>query len=140
MILPRIAIALMGLATTGTPAVLRAEAVSCPAAINVKEQLDAIPPAGWKPSVDVAPRYLAGVTFFDGDPRARASIAPTRDVAATGRDRVATWDFGVSTTPVWLACRYQQTGVSLVRQLPAAYRQCTLRYGPGGIVRSLACH
>ena len=84
-------------------------------------------------------RYLAGVTFFNGDPQENQSIAPSRDTALKGRSRIAQWHFGSSTESVWLACRYLDTGISIVRRLPASYKECQLTYGPGGVIKTLSC-
>ncbi|WP_139350436.1 STY0301 family protein [Rhodanobacter sp. B04] len=100
---------------------LFAENVSCPESISVAEALHQPPPEGWAMQSYAPVRYLAGVTFFDGDPKENQSIAPARDIATKGRERIAQWRLGSGAEPVWLACRYLDTGISLVRRLPASY-------------------
>lgn len=116
-----------------------AENVVCPSSISVKESLDHPAPDGWATQFDNSARYLAGVTFFDGDPKENQSIAPTRDAPSSGTNRTAVWRFGSSGVPVWLACQYLGTGISLSRQLPSFYKECQVVYGPGAIIKSVSC-
>jgi len=116
-----------------------AENVECPPVISVKESLEQPHPDAWIALQDNSTRYLAGVTFFDGDPKANMSIAPTRDSPVSGRDRVALWRFGSSGVPVWLGCRYLDTGVFLTRKLPASYKECRVLFAPGGIIKTINC-
>jgi len=116
-----------------------AEEVACPPSISVKESLEQPAPDKWSVRIDTSARYLAGVSFFDGDPKEAKSIAPVRDFPLSGKDRVALWNFGPSGEPVWLACRYLDTGISLSRQLSSSYKECRVTYGAGGIVKAIAC-
>lgn len=68
MISTRIAACVMILVVAGPPVALHAQDVSCPASITVKDHLETPPPAGWEVRMNGSPRYLAGVTFSDGDP------------------------------------------------------------------------
>lgn len=131
--LPRLALAAL-LATGGCSAL--AEPVACPPSITVSETLTGAAPEPWTARYDNTSRNLAGVGFFDGNPDAQRSLAPTTD--STGRNPVATWKFGSSPVPVWLSCRYQDSAVTLARPLPA-YRECRVTHGPGGIVRLIEC-
>ncbi len=116
-----------------------AETVECPPSISVKESLDQAPPPTWVAQQDNSTRYLAGVTFFDGDPKQNISIAPSSDSLSQGKNRVALWRFGSSDVAVWLGCRYQDTGIFLTQKLPAAYKECRVLYAPGGIIKSINC-
>jgi len=118
-----------------------AAGLECPASIQLHESLSSAPADGWASRIAAPERHLAGVTLFDGDPSGQASLVPTRDeaLAHSGADRVATWDLtGGGAT--WLACAYQDTGITLVRELPTGYTQCRLTYGPGGVVKAWNCH
>lgn len=121
------------------PCVAFAEQVTCPQQIVVKESLDQSLPEAWQSTADASPRYLAGVSFFDGDPKENRSIAPTSDSRARGKDRVALWRMGSSGAPVWISCHYLDTGISISRQLPLSYRECRVTYGPGGVIRYIEC-
>lgn len=112
---------------------------ACPASISVTESLDQPPSETWSAQYEHAPRYLAGVTFFDGDPQENRSIAPTRDTPTAGNRRLAVWHFGSSDVPVWLGCRYLNTGVMLTRRLPASYRECRVSYAAGGVIKGIDC-
>ncbi|MDE2368026.1 MAG: hypothetical protein KGN16_03565 [Burkholderiales bacterium] len=79
------------------------------------------------------------MTFFDGDPQENRSIAPTRDTPTAGNRRLAVWHFGSSDVPVWLGCRYLNTGVMLTRRLPASYRECRVSYAAGGVIKGIDC-
>ncbi len=114
-----------------------ADELRCPESISVQEAIAQAPADGWNVDVASTPRYLAGVSFFDGEPSRQVSLAPMRDVAA-GRDRVATWRL-TGEGPVWFVCRYLDTGVRLAKALPNKYTECKVTYGPGGIVRSVHC-
>ncbi|MBU6257760.1 MAG: hypothetical protein KGL18_08520 [Burkholderiales bacterium] len=132
--------AIAALALSSLPA-SRAHAaeVACPASIKVAETLDPPPPESWSAQYDHAPRYLAGVTFFDGDPKENRSIVPTRDTPTAGKRRLAVWRFGSSAVPVWLGCRYLNTGVLLARRLPDSVRACRVSYAAGGVVERIDC-
>jgi hypothetical protein len=116
-----------------------AENVVCPSSIAVKESLEHQAPEGWATQYDNSIRYLVGVTFFDGDPKENKSIAPIRDSPLSEKDRISLWRFGSSGVPVWLGCKYLDTGVSLTRQLSISYEECRVSYGPGGIIKAINC-
>lgn len=115
-----------------------ADTLACPQPIRTEETLAGAPPQDWQVSVDAAPRYLAGVTFYAGQPSEQASLAPDRDVRA-GKLRKASWRFEGSTEPIWFACRYLDSGVTLSKPLPAAYKQCEVSYSAGGIIAAINC-
>lgn len=133
----RLAVVATTVATLGTLAL--AEPIACPPSISVKEALDKTAPEPWAARFDASSRALAGVSFFDGDPNDQRSIAPVRDSPLAGRDRVATWRFGTSSVPVWLVCRYLDSGATLSRPLPTTYRECRATYGAGGIIKAIDC-
>lgn len=129
---------LVALGSLSLGGVASAEVLPCPASLEIRETLASQVPEGWALKSGDASRYLAGVSFFDGDPAEQVSLAPTRDTRS-GNDRIAIWSFGKSSKSIWLACRYLQSGLSLTRALPATYTQCRLLYAPGGIVKNLTC-
>ncbi|MFC0400782.1 STY0301 family protein [Paraburkholderia rhizosphaerae] len=115
-----------------------AEDLPCPPSIAVNESLNQPAPEGWRVEHGISDHFLAGVTFFDGDPKDRMSIAPTHD-EQTGRENTSTWDLGSGSTRVWLACRYLDTGIMFSRPLPKTFTTCRVVTGPGSIVRSVSC-
>jgi hypothetical protein len=106
-----------------------ADAVHCPSTIEVKQQL-AAPAPGWSVTSDRMPHQLAGVTFFDGKPEEKASLAPDKQVVIKGKS-VASWAFDGSARPIWVACQYAGTNVVLTRELPRSTRTCSITYTTG---------
>ena len=103
-----------------------ADVIRCPPTIGVKQQLAAQVP-GWSIASEGLPRQLAGLTFFDGKPEEKASLAPDKQVGVKGKT-VASWTFGVSGRPIWAACRYSSTDIVLTRELPKNIRTCAVTY------------
>jgi hypothetical protein len=112
--------------------------LECPQPIRADEQLAESAPDGWSAATDASPRYLEGVSFFDGPPEKQASLAPTRD-AKSGRHRVAVWTFGDGEVPVWVVCRYLSSGITLLKPLPTSYRECRVSYGAGEMITAIEC-
>lgn len=101
------------------------DGVRCPPEIKVKQLLTVQVP-GWSTGSDGAPHHLAGLTFFEGKPEERASLAPDKQTVATGKT-VASWTFGANSS-TWVACRYAATDVLLTRELPKTIRTCSIVY------------
>jgi hypothetical protein len=112
-----------------------ADAVHCPPTIQVKQQL-AVPVPGWSVTTDGMPHQLAGLTFFDGKPEEKASLAPDKQVAVKGKS-VASWMFDVSSRSIWVACQYAWTNVVLTRELPKGTRTCSVTYTAGVTIAGL---
>ena len=136
----------MIIAFTGTLTVLTAfvpavaAEIACPSSILVKESLGQTPPNDWTPHAATFPRNLSGISFFDGPIENDVSIAPQRDYPVKKRGvRIAVWNFGKNPSPVWLLCRYADTGVGLAKELASTNQECRVAYGPGGIVHSIEC-
>ncbi len=121
-----------------TPISFAAE-IFCPPQIQVEEKIANEPPAGWAARTANPIRYLGGVTVFDGDPVEQVSLVPDTDRRATGKDRIATWKFVKPKNPIWLACSYNGTAITVVKPLPAGVRACALTYSPGIIVKKISC-
>jgi hypothetical protein len=112
-----------------------ADVVQCPPTIAVKQQLVAAV-LGWSVTSDGMPHQLAGLTFFDGKPEDKASLAPDKNVAGKGKS-VASWTFDASGRPIWLACQYAGTNVVLTRELPRGTRTCSITYTAGVTIAGL---
>ena len=110
----------------GPARLFAADPVQCPPRIEVNQRL-AVQIPGWSAISDQIPHQLAGLTFFDGNPRDQASLAPDKQTTVNGKT-VAVWTFGVSGRPIWVACRYAATDVMLTRELPRAVRTCSIAY------------
>lgn len=124
----RIVCALILVATVVSKMGHTADQVQCPAKIEVKEQIAAAV-AGWTPASDDLPHRFAGLTFFDGKPGEKASLAPDSESKANGK-LVSTWKFVSGDRGLWVACHYAGTAVTLTRELPASVRACTVTFNP----------
>jgi len=70
------------------------------------------------------------ITFFDGPPEENASLVNDSTSRIGGKD-IATWRFGASRVrPLWVACGYSGTSISLARNLPTNIRSCSVTYNP----------
>jgi hypothetical protein len=112
-----------------------ADVVQCPPTIQVKQQL-AVPVPGWSVTEDGMPHQLAGLTFFDGKPEEKVSLAPEKQVAIKGKS-VASWRFDVISRSIWVACQYAWTNVVLTRELPKGTRTCSVTYTAGVTIAGL---
>lgn len=111
-----------------------ADPVGCPMTIQVTEQL-AAPVAGWTAASDGMPHLLASLTFFDGKPEEKASLAP--DTHLTYRSSsVSIWKFAQA-RPTWVMCQYSGTSVTLTRELPRNTSICMVSYARGVTIAGL---
>ena len=111
-----------------------ADPIGCPKTIQVKEQL-AAPVTGWTAASDGMPHQLAGLTFFDGKPEEKASLAPDGQ-ATQHSETISTWKFD-KTRPTWVMCHYSGTSVTLARELPRNISACTIAYARGVTIAGL---
>ena len=120
---------LMTLTIAASATAWAADAVQCPLKIEVNQRL-AVQAPGWSAISDALPHQLAGLTFFDGNPADKASLAPDKQVKINGKS-VASWVFPAGDRPTWVACRYAWTEVQLARALPKSTRTCSITYSTG---------
>lgn len=113
--------------------------LECPDSIVVHEALAKAAPTGWETRQHPVPKRLDGIAVFDGDPERQFSLAPTSE-EESGEGFAAFWSFGEDPAPVWLSCRYVDTALTLVRQLPTGVRECRVHYAAGRVIRSIDCH
>ena len=121
-----------------TPISFAAE-IFCPPQIQVQEKIATEAPDGWTARTADPVRYLGGVTVFDGDPVEQVSLVPDIDRRAAGKDRIATWKFVKPRNPIWLACSYNGTAITVVKPLPAGVRACAQTDSPGIIIKKISC-
>ncbi len=114
---------------------------ACPATIRVEPQKLAAPVAGWSVvATRPEPHQLQAITFFDGDPKEEASLAPDRSTKLQ-----QTWEFGAAQRPQWLTCRYTGTSVVIGKVLPKQVKACTVTYvanesiGGSPVIQKLVC-
>jgi hypothetical protein len=108
---------------------MAADATLCPSTIRVRTELVA-PVTGWTPMQNDTPVQLAGITFYDGPPAEKASLAYDQMTKA-GRKQIASWrlpaDAGRAT---WVSCSYSGTTIELTRSLPPKTTACQVTYDP----------
>lgn len=106
-----------------------AETVACPDVITTRQELTSSP-SGWSPMLDDTPHNLAGITFYDGPPAEKASLAYDHLKHGKAED-LATWTFTKQEDRrIWLVCSYAGTAVELSRTLPPQITTCTVTYDP----------
>jgi len=103
-----------------------ANGAMCPPALATTQSLKQVP-AGWE-TLDVRESSaLSSAGFFAGHPREMAELAPSarkqsKNVLAN------TWNFSSRQGAIWLKCNYQDTAMSLSKQLADDVTTCTIRY------------
>ncbi|HXS94338.1 MAG TPA: STY0301 family protein [Candidatus Limnocylindrales bacterium] len=112
-----------------------ADFTGCPAQVAVSPQRIARAVPGWTPlTAEDAIHRLASVTFYDGHPSEKASLAPDAE-----NRRVQTWTFAAQSRAYWITCGYSSTTVVLARELGREVRKCVVRYDGAGAVSSVSC-
>jgi hypothetical protein len=102
-----------------------AATVDCPGIINTHQTLQQ-EINGWNgyTAATDAQQVLQGVTFYDRHPSENASLAPDNE---TPKDNKLVWSFDQKDN-IWVACRYSNTNVQLIKKLPKALDNCTVTY------------
>jgi len=120
-----------------------AEGDICPAHLETRQSVKAPYPFQAVPGESASP--LMGITFFDGDPKDEASLAPDDEKKVTGTT-VSTWKFaGSDKSSTFVRCSYFGTSVQLQRRLVPAPGTCTVTYdanvSTGGLptILKIAC-
>ena len=110
--------------------------VSCPDTIDVNQHL-AGSVEGWTTILDDTPHRLAGITFYDGPPKDRASLVYDQRTKAGGNE-IAKWQFiSAGDRRIWLACSYAGTAIVLAKALPAETSTCSVTYNPRQLIAGL---
>jgi hypothetical protein len=108
---------------------MAADATLCPSTIRVRQELVAAV-AGWSAMQNDSPVQLAGITFYDGPPAEKASLAYDQ-ITKAGRKQVATWRFATEAgRATWVSCNYSGTTVELTQSLPSKTTSCEVSYDP----------
>jgi hypothetical protein len=103
-----------------------AEGDICPAHLETRQSAKAPYPYQLVPSNDASP--LMGVTFFDGDPKDEASLAPDNGKKAAGTT-VSTWKFAADDKlGIFVRCSYLGTALQLQRRLVPTPGTCAVTY------------
>lgn len=110
-------------------------APDCPAKIEVKQTLASHLP-GWSVGTDDAPHLLAGMTFFDGNPGEKASLAPDSENSHNGKT-ISLWTFAASARSTWVSCQYAGTDIVLRRELLRSTRACSITYSTNESIAGL---
>ncbi|GAA5175294.1 hypothetical protein GCM10025771_07040 [Niveibacterium umoris] len=97
-------------------------ATICPPQLDSNETLPQAPQA-WSVERSTTPRWLKGITVFDGPPGELASLRPEEQ--AGGRRLLWRFD-SPSPRGIWIACQYDGSRLMLTRRLEPAPRLCEL--------------
>ena len=93
--------------------------------VETKQAL-AAPQSGWTAGLSELPTEAVGVSVFDGPPEEMADLVPESKDGADTRSDI--WDLSQNDRGYWLVCRYANTTVTLIRQLPATVTRCEAVY------------
>jgi hypothetical protein len=122
-----------------------ADTGTCPAKIDVSQQLTAAVP-GWTATLDDTPHQLAGITFYDGTPQEKASLVYD-SMTKVATKQVAKWSFAQATSrQTWISCSYSGTSVELTKSLPPKTTACEVTYNPRQqvaglpVIEKISCH
>ena len=86
--------------------------------------------AGWTATQDDTPHQLAGITFYDGPPQEKASLAYD-NMMKTAAKQIGKWSFTpVASRQTWISCSYSGTSVELAKSLPPKTSACEVTYDP----------
>ncbi|MFO1187621.1 MAG: STY0301 family protein [Alphaproteobacteria bacterium] len=99
----------------------------CPASLTTTQTAAAVP-AGFTASVEAASAPFMGLTFFDGKPSDKASLAPDEE-KPMGETLVSTWTFPPGNPRgYYLRCSYFGTQIALQRALDPIITKCWVTY------------
>lgn len=100
------------------------EAAICPASIQTQQSAPKVPYPFIAVAAKTTTSQLKGLTFFDGDPKDQASLAPDSENKVGGQI-VSTWTFPPGNErPTYVRCLYEDTSVVLQRTLDAKITSC----------------
>ncbi len=101
-----------------------AQSFTCPPSIAVDERPAAV--EGFTAVPGDGPHAFRFVSFFDGDPKDLADLAPDTD-EDKGDKIVETWQLvAVPGNRITVICRYDDTDATLQTLLPETIKSCTL--------------
>lgn len=99
----------------------------CPAALTTTQTATSVP-AGFSASIQAAPAPFMGLTFFDGNPRDKVSLAPDEE-KPSGDTLVSMWKFPPGNPRgYYLQCGYFGTQIALQRALDPIITKCWVTY------------
>jgi hypothetical protein len=103
-----------------------AESDICPARLDTRQSAKAPYPYELVPGDGASP--LMAITFFDGNPKDEASLAPDGEKKAAGTT-VSTWKFAADDKlGLFVRCSYFGTSLQLQRRLVPTPAMCTVTY------------
>jgi hypothetical protein len=112
--------------------------LDCPQQIHTTQQMIDTP-AGFTSMSSPSTHYWTSVTFYSGEPKEQASLAP--DKTSKGKMH---WVFSENDT-IYLSCGYNQTQLELYKKLPNHIHSCTVFFDTtvmtvgGGVPKKIAC-
>jgi len=104
-----------------------ASSVVCPANITVAESV--APISGWTGAPAKAQHSFQRISVYNGTPGNQEYDLAPDDEKEKGTRITQTWDLkAYRTMNIFLRCRYHDTSVVLLRDLPPDLTACTLRF------------
>jgi hypothetical protein len=108
-----------------------ARPVVCPASIRVNESAEAVP--GWTTSGSTTQHRFERISVYNGNAGGQEFELAPDDQKQQGSRITQSWMLkGYRTMNIFLRCRYHDSSVVLLRDLPPEIGSCTLRFTIGG--------
>lgn len=132
-----------------------ADDYTCPVALEVREKLGS-EPAGWagmyeKSSGEVVytgtnevsdTLELVEITLYAGEPKEQVSLEPANADSLSEEEGDSIWSFGAAgqaAQPLYVACHYAGSGMSVFRPITTPVKSCTWHFKPGSANNILSC-
>lgn len=129
------------LAAAGWMSEAAAQVPACPPRLAVQQAAPAAP-EGWKAFDTKREHPFIGVSFSEGTPDRRYTLAPDRDRKTGPNASTSTWTFSPGPEGHWVACTYAETAVVIAQKLPENVTACEVKYDTRhrpAIVREWSC-
>lgn len=98
--------------------------MTCPPSVTV-EQKSNVPIEGWEIASGEAPHQLASVTFFEGHPNEKVSLANDKETR-TKKAIIQTWRFHQTSSKYWVRCSYARTSVTVSKAISKDAARCVV--------------
>jgi hypothetical protein len=121
--------ALLASTSLARPAGIIGADAMCPAAINTKQEAVSVP-EDYEASMYPGLYLLQEITFHDGFPGDQGTMIAKETIGATGSATIIrTWRFPAKKDPpIYFSCIFDNTTVTLVRELDDKATKCEITY------------
>lgn len=114
---------------------------ACPSEIETTAAIAPMP-EGWSQRDLHTNQAWSDVAFFNGDPRKGSAELKSQKSSAVKDHYNRTWKFSASGgSQIWMACRYDNSKVSLLRPVSENVSECKGEYltDPNSLIQGLTC-